>query len=363
MANIAKSKVYAVDTGTMFFQVAEPDPSDDDNVLVKTIRNSFVELEETDDIEDQLKLNNWQYVRDGKSYYVFGEDSLRVANMFPGVELRRPLANGVLNQGEEKKMLVLTEMVRRSIGRAPTNDSVVCTCVSSESVDLSSDSKFHRARLQGIFQSLGWTVKVIDEGFAVILSERPTMLVEGKEVPYSGIGVSFGAGRVNLVFAYQGKQVDGLGMSVARSGDWIDAKTSEATGVPIAQITRAKEKDLDFLNPNLEDDKIFALITYYEEAIRHSFMKFAAKIKSLEKKPNFEAPLDIVVAGGTSMPKGFCKIVEKVVAELDLPFAIKSIKHASDPRNAVVKGCLMQALITQKKMQTDKGKELEASLG
>jgi len=359
----ASAKVYGIDPGTMFFQVAEPDPADPDNAVIKIIRNSFVAMDETDDIEDQLKLNGWDYIKDGKQYYIFGEDSLRVANMFPGVELRRPLAGGVLNQGEEKKMLVLTEMVRRSIGRAPTNDSVVCTRVSSESADQSADSKFHRARLQGIFQSLGWHVKVIDEAFAVILSERPTMTVEGKEVPYSGIGVSFGAGRVNLVFAYQGKQVDGLGMSVARSGDWIDAKSAEATGEPIAQITRKKEKELDFTNPNLEDDKIFALITYYREAIRYAFSKFAAKIRSLDKKPNFEAPLDIIVAGGTSMPKGFCDIVEEEVLELDLPFSIKSVKHASDPRNAVVKGCLIQAQITQRKLQTDKGKELEASLG
>ena len=45
------------------------------------IRNAFVELAEMDDIEDVLKQNKWQYIKDGNKYYVVGEDSLRVAKM------------------------------------------------------------------------------------------------------------------------------------------------------------------------------------------------------------------------------------------------------------------------------------------
>jgi hypothetical protein len=363
VAKNAASKVFGVDVGTMFFQVAEPDPANKDNTLFKTTRNAFVEMNDSDDQEETLKSNNWQYIKDGKTFYVIGEDAMKVANMFPTVELRRPLASGVLNQGEEKKMLVLTELVKRSIGRAPSPDSVVCTCVSSPSADESPDSAFHRSRLQGIFASLGWHVKVIDEAYAVILSEKPTATFEGVEVPYSGIGVSFGAGRVNMVMAWQGKQIDGLGMSCARSGDWVDNRVAEATGDPLSQITRTKEKKLDFTNPDPDDDRVGALIVYYQEMIRYDFNRFAAKIRAMPKKPNFEAPLEIVVAGGTSMPKGFCQMLEEEVGGLDLPFEIKGVRHASDPRNAVVKGCLLQALVTQKKLQQDKDKALEESLG
>jgi len=187
------SKILGVDLGTMFFQTAEE--SSGGNVSIKTMRNAFVEIAATDDIEDILKQNSWQYVKDGKHYYVLGEDSLRVANMFPGkVELRRPLQDGVLNKGEEKKMLVLSEMIKNAIGKAPDKTSVVCTCVSSPSVDDSPDSAFHKARISGMLQQLGYNVKVIEEGHAVVLGERPsiTEIVDGKEVerPYSGIGIS-----------------------------------------------------------------------------------------------------------------------------------------------------------------------------
>ena len=189
MADNVKSRAVGVDCGTFFFQTAEMEGK---QTNIKTIRNSFVELEETDDIEDILTQNKWQYIKDGNEYFVIGEDSLRVAKMFPGkVELRRPLQNGVFNKGEEKKVLVVSELVKQTIGRAPNNRSVVCTCISSPSVDGSPDSTYHKARLSGIFSNFGWNVKVIEEGMAVILAERPTVIdSDGKEVPYSGIAVS-----------------------------------------------------------------------------------------------------------------------------------------------------------------------------
>lgn len=342
--NMSKSRVAGVDVGTMFFQVAE---NVDGKIKVKNTRNAFVELPTSDDIEDVLKTNNWQYIKDGENYYVIGDDCIKVANIFPGkVEVRRPLADGVLNKNEDKKLVVLAELIRASIGEAPDNNSWVCTCVSSESVDSSADSTFHRNRLTALFTRLGWKVKIIEEAHAVILSERPTIIEEdGTEVPYSGIGISFGAGRANCVLAYKGMPV--IGMSVARSGDYIDKQVAEQTGMAISQVISAKEKKLDFTNIDENDDIIFALDAYYDVMIDYVFKLFGKKFQ--EVKSQFTQPLDIVVAGGTSMPKGFCKKLEKIVRGMQLPFQIKEVRHAKSPRNAVVEGLLTQAIITQKK--------------
>lgn len=347
------SKAIGVDCGTMFFQVAET--GNDGDIKVKTTRNAFVELADSDDsdIEDVLKSNKWQYVQDGNKYYVIGEDSLRVAKMFPGkVELRRPMQDGVLNKGEEKKLIVLGELIESSIGKADDDKSLVCICISSDSVDGSTDSTFHKARLTGLFKRLKWNVKVIEEGLAVILSERPTIVEsDGTVSPYSGIGLSFGAGRTNCVLAYKGLKI--IGMSCARSGDWVDSKVAEQTDTPISQVISKKERELDFTNINYDDDVIFALDAYYGSMIEFVFSHFAKKFSAV--KSQFEAPLDIVIAGGTSMPKGFCTKLEEVIREMDLPFKVKDIKHASDPRNAVVKGCLTQAIITKKKLEKENG--------
>ena len=168
-----------------------------------------------------------------------------------------------------------------------------------------------------------------------------------------------GAGRVNCVLSYKGLQV--IGMSAARSGDWIDQQVAMQTGVPLSQVTAKKEKELDFTNINYDDDVIFALDAFYDSMLKYVLSHFSKKFA--EVKSQFEAPLDIVVAGGTSMPKGFCDKMSKVIKGLNLPFAVKEIKHAADPRNAVVNGCLVQAIITQKKLKKGNGEDLSDLLG
>jgi len=355
-----KSRIVGADLGTMFFQVAE---AEGDGVKVKTIRNAFVEISETDDIEDVLKQNSWQYVKDGNKYYVIGEDSLRVAKMFPGkVELRRPMQDGVLNKNEDKKMLILNEIVESAVGKSPDNNSVVCTCVSSPSIDDSADSTVHKAKIQSMFKRLGWNVKVIEEGLAVILAERPVYIEKddaGNDVksPYSGIGLSFGGGRTNCVLAYKGLQI--IGMSVARGGDWIDKKVSEHTDKPIAQVASIKEKKLDFTKIDYDDEVLFALDAYYEAMIEFVFSNFAKKFAKV--KSDFDGPIEIVIAGGTSMPKGFCTKLTEVIKKMELPFEVKCVRQSTDPRNSVVKGLLTQAILYSK--QLAKGKKEEPDNG
>ena len=85
--------------------------------------------------------------------------------------------------------------------------------------------------------------------------------------------------------------------------------------------------------------------------LKHVFNLFSKKF--MEIKTEFDMPLDIVVAGGTSMPNGFETRVEKIVRSMDLPFKVSLIKKSKDPRNSVVMGLLTQAAISQRKL--DKG--------
>ena len=717
---MSDSKVYGADVGTMFFQTATK--GNEDKLVIKTTRNAFVEVADIDDIEDTLRQNGWQYIRDGDRYFVIGEDSIRVAKMFPGqVELRRPLQDGVLNKNEDKKMLILAELIESSIGQASGPNDVVCTCVSSEAVDEATTSTFHKARLEAMFSRLGYNVVVIEEGLAVIFAENPTIEEDSKTFNFSGIGISClspetkiytdkgivkmedvaigdkvithkgrwktifnkikkqfsgnsvklaitgysddfeyefvdnheiyvyrsntwqwigsenvnigdivgepivkkdfnskpitlnicnritnskkwdkkqvescsnvqrfigyflgdgsvstktnigltfdfglheekyaqdvldiasnnfaynggvievynddkyggkrlrvklynkglgtyfrnkfydengekiypwdisklshsetigllsglirsdgcikkdgisfcntstdlilickqlfsrlnvatsisyreprehklesgriikgkkrvwelnvgskmvfhslidiinsvdiynskfierifidgsfccgkiknieiseyngdvydlqveddhsfsgpmltihncGAGRINCVLAYKGMPI--VGMSSMNSGDWIDETVSSETGKPISQVTSMKENKLDLSKDNYDDEVLFALTACYKAMISNVIKKFSKKF--VEVKSEFDVPLDVVIAGGTSMPKGFCEVFENIVRDLDLPFEIRNVKKSSDPRNSVVKGCLRRAIIANKKI-------------
>jgi len=340
------ARACSCDPGTMFFQVAELD--ENNKISLKCIRNAFIELDASEETEEALSRNDWQYIYDEseKKYYIIGEDALKMAKMFPGkVEIRRPMQDGVLNKGEEKKMMVLNDIVEKALGRSNDPLDTVTTCVSSQSVDGSSDSAFHKARLQGMFKRLNWNVNVIEEAHAVILAENPKMKEEdGNESPFSGLGLSFGSGRSNAVLCYKGKQI--LGMSVARGGDSIDKKVAEATDAPISHVISKKEKKLDFDNLDYDDDVIFALDTYYEDMIRFVFSHFSKKFK--EVKSEFPGAVEIVIAGGTSMPKGFVGKVERVINDMKLPFDVKEVRRAKDPRNCVAVGCLNMLLYHKK---------------
>lgn len=346
------NRILGFDPGTAFFQVAEKNEKGE--IEIKIMRNSFVELQNYDsqDVEEILKQNKWQYVSDGSRYFVIGEDSLSVSLIFPNVELRRPMQDGVLNKGEDKKMIVVAKLIESLIGENTVNDnSLVCFCTSGESIDNDVDDKFHRSRLQGMFERLGWKTKRIDEGLAVVLSERPIMVdKDGTEVPYTGLGISFGSGKVNVVLAYKGLPI--LSISSTRSGDYIDKKVAENTDLSLAQITHIKETKLDFSKIDFEDDIIFCLDVYYKNLIEYTFHNLNKRFKKV--KSQFSGPIEIVLAGGTASPPHFCDKVKSVVDGLDLPFQIKDIRISKDPRNSVVKGLLTQAILTQKRLLADK---------
>lgn len=339
------ARAVGVDVGTMFFQTAE---LVDDKISVSAVRNAFVEIPYSSELEEILTRNGWRYVNDGTQYFVVGDDSMQVAKLFPGsVEIRRPLQDGVLNRDEPKKSLVLSGIIESSLGKAPDENSVICTCVSSPCADAGQDSTFHAARLKAMFTRLGWNVKVIEEGLAVILSERPSVVLDdGTEVPFSGIGMSFGAGRANCVVAYKGMQV--IGMSVSRSGDWVDKQVSEQTAVPVSQVIDFKERVLNFENIDEDNDIAFALDAYYDAMLRHVVGLFAKKFT--EVKSQFDKPLDVVIAGGTSMPKGFEKKLARIMSSINLPFKIGDVRKAADPRNAVCSGLLTSAQIVKNRL-------------
>jgi len=345
-----KSRVLAVDVGTMFLQVAEKD--ENGKIHFKVIRNAFAELDNynTEDVEEVLSKNSWQYVKDKGSYYVVGEDSFKISLVFPNIKLRRSMQDGVLNKNEDKKMLVMAKMIELLVGgNAPDDKSLICFCTSGESIDNEVDDKFHSARLQSMFNRLNWKTKRISEGLAVVLGMRPTMIEsDGTEIPFTGLGLSFGSGKVNACLAYKGLEI--ISISATKSGDFIDKMVHENTNIPLSKITHIKENQLDFntISESLDNDVLFCLDIYYKNILEYALKNFSVRFDKV--KSDFPGDIDIVIGGGTSSPPGFEKKVKEVVSELSLPFRVKEIRVDNDPRNVVVRGLLSQAIITQKKL-------------
>ena len=95
-----------------------------------------------------------------------------------------------------------------------------------------------------------------------------------------------------------------------------------------------------------------ALDIFYQHMVEHALTQFADKFNQLDNQ--IEAPLEIVIAGGTASAPGFLPLFEKKMSELSLPFKVKSIRLAENPLYSVANGCLIKALAVESKKKIAK---------
>ena len=357
----------SLDIGTMFLVKSELDELVGD-IQFTVERNAFLQASTTDDTEDTLKENNWAYAKYEDDYYILGEDALKLKNLLTIKskpddsnmvvtqvgELRRPMKNGILNTGEEKlSIAMIQKLIGNLLGPPSKPGEVLCFCSPADPVDSNLSVVFHRTMLTNFLKSLGYTVECIPEALAIIFSERPIAEDKNEEggiAPFSGVSFSFGAGLANVCFAW--KRMPLISFSISHSGDWIDQESAKVAGVDVSAITRYKETNLDLNNVDFSDMREAALSIFYENMIEHALTNFSAKFNQLDT--NIDAPLEIIVAGGTSTVPGFLEKFKTILSAQDLPFKVKNVRAAEQPLYAVSKGCLIKALSSEKKRKPTK---------
>ncbi|NIQ17151.1 MAG: hypothetical protein GTO02_23050, partial [Candidatus Dadabacteria bacterium] len=61
------------------------------------------------------------------------------------------------------------------------------------------------------------------------------------------------------------------------------------------------------------------------------------------KKARSDKPVDVVIAGGTSLPTGFDILFRNVLKQAELSIKIGNIVRPNDPLFSVARGCLVAA--------------------
>ena len=199
--------------------------------------------------------------------------------------------------------------------------------------------------MEYIIQRHGYTPKAINEAQAIIYSESA-----GNQL--TGIGISWGAGMVNLCCTYKGFPV--FSFSLARSGDWIDEQVKQATGKTGAEVTMIKETELD-LKIDSENRTCRYLKNYYEELIDYVIRNIIKKFEStktipptLNAKNKAAESIPIVLAGGTSAVNGFAEMFRDRLEKSQFPFKVSKIIVAQDPLYTVCRGLLNYGLADKK---------------
>jgi len=273
----------------------------------------------------------------GDIAFALGEAALNMAVTLD-LDLKRPMKDGCVNPSEKDAFEILNLMIHSMIEEIDQDGVPLYYSVPANAVNEQTDADYHGHILQAIFDayesSKGYKVKArpLNEGLALIYAELQSKA-------YTGIGISFGAGMVNLCCATHG--VPAFQFAIVNSGDWIDKQAAKATGESIAFINQQKQSvDLSKVPVSLVDR---AIKGQYQIMVEKTVQGIKKGLAEAGKKVRQDKPIDIVIAGGTSMPVGFDKLFKDTLLAAKLPIKVGNIIRPKEPLYSVALGCLVAA--------------------
>jgi hypothetical protein len=320
-----------VDIGTSRIVCARPNGSE---YVTKSALNAYIQVRDTPAARQALAARRIAYVATPGILEIDGGASVQFAQVY-NADLQRTMRLGCLNNQDRSALSVLTRLTAGLVEQAQYSDSVLGFSVPSAPAGTRQGQAIpvlmhHRGLLKRMFEELGYKPIAIQEGEAVIYSELA-------HTGYTGIGISFGAGLVNVALNYLALPV--MAFSLERGGDFIDASSAEVTGEKAVRMRLMKETSFALTGEN-RDPATRAMHFFYLDLIEFVVDGLIDVLSNSENLAVIENPIPIVIAGGTSMPHGFVNLFERAIRAKGLPLEISEVKAARDPLNAVAIGCL-----------------------
>ena len=313
---------------------------EDDQTTYMHERNAFIYIGKWAEVKSKLKRTNIPYTKIDDDVYILGTAAYDYANVFGDVELRRPMALGLLNPSEKNALPIMRELLKSILG-PPKIENELCAYVTpSAPIDTNSQTVYHEDVVDSIIKSLGYTPINIKESVALaylgLVDEDLT-----------GIAISFGAGMANTAVMFKG--LVALDFSVTKSGDYIDENAAKETNNPIAHITAIKEKSDFSINPGDEKQsrESLAVQSFYKFVVKNILNNITTLFTSSKGMPHFKEPIKIVCGGGTSMANGFIELFKEEFNSHNFPIEVKAFELVEEPLYAVAKGALSEALIEE----------------
>lgn len=325
------------DCGT--FNLVSCNRDDKNDFVYKREVNAFLELPlDNRFVFNMMKTAGVPLIERDKVAYALGEAACNMTYTMSQLELKRPMIHGCVNPRERDAFQIMSIMIHSLIDNVKKDGETLYYCVPANAINEETDADYHQRILDAIFKAFksetGYKVDAhpINEALALVYAEL------GKKA-FTGIGVSFGAGMVNLCYAMYGNPV--FAFSIVNSGDWIDKQAAKVTGESISFINKEKTKIDLTKNPTGLVER--AIHTQYKLMIEHTVAGIKKGFADVTKTVRADAPVDIVIAGGTSSPYGFATIFKETIQQADLPIKIGEVIKPNDPLFSVARGCLLAA--------------------
>jgi len=301
--------------------------------------NAFIELPlENRYVFDMMKQAGAPIIERDDVAYVIGEAAVNMAYTISQLELKRPMSGGCVNPKEKDAFQILNIMIHSLLDGVKQDNETLYYCVPANAINEDTDADYHTKVLEAIFKAYesdkGYKVNAhpINEALALVYAEL------GKKA-YTGIGISFGAGMVNLCYSMYGNPL--FKFAIVNSGDWIDRQAAKATGDTPTYINKEKTKvDLGAVPTTMVER---AIQTQYRIMIEHTIAEIKKGLSNSNKAVHSDTPVDIVIAGGTASPPGFDKMFRDTIMQAKLPIKVGDVIRPEDPLYSVARGCLIAA--------------------
>jgi hypothetical protein len=295
--------------------------------------NAFVTIPYSKMTENVLKKEGVSHTVQNSSIIVHGNESERFADLLD-IETRRPMTRGLLNPTEPESVSLIRQIITSTLGSRAKPGQTVCFTVPAAPLGADDNLTYHEATLRQVLTELGYNVRSVNEGLAVIYSELESS-------NYTGIGISCGGGLSNVCLAYLSVPVTSF--SVTKAGDYIDTNAAAVTGERANRIRIVKEDAFHF--NGAYSDKIHQVLSvYYDEVIQSILAGLKQAFINVRGMPKLSRPAPLVLSGGSVMPQGFRDRFEKLFREAELPVPVSEIRLAAQPLYATAKGALVAAL-------------------
>ena len=310
----------------------------DGQVCFRREVNGFISVVKQDNFtKEMLVQSQVPFIERDKDFIAIGSKAEDLAYSF-GKELQRPMVNGVLSVTERQAMSIMGVIVKSIIGKL-NDDAILCYCIPGQAINQEVNVDFHNKVIQAILASFDVKVKLkgssINEARAIVIARSP-------EKDKSGIGVSCGAGMINVCYCLFGVPV--YEFSIIGAGDWIDRESGRATNESPTAIAKIKESPEMHLDGGMPAEFIRrAIFLNYTILVERIAKSIAEGFRKNEGKARAPKPMPIYIAGGTASVGGFLALFKEVFAKQDMPFQVGEISLVDKPLYAVAEGCLIAA--------------------
>jgi actin-like ATPase involved in cell morphogenesis len=331
--------MVGIDIGTSFIVLSK---ETENGIEYKDFRDAFYVIKPSTPVATKMiekGLSGKTFIKDSDgSFILLGKDAIEKA-IERNDNAKRPMHKGVISAKEKDAKRVLAFILKEVVGTPSEPGEKLVFCVPAQPVDVEDedfDVGYHEDVVKSILAECGYDARGINEAEAICYAELA-------DDDYTGLTVSAGSGMHNICVMLNGEPT--VKLSTVRSGDWIDRMSSVATGEKDT-VVQAEKENGNFVIGQPNDNPILeAVSTYYERLIDYTTKQISFALTNHKSLPKFKQPIKVVVAGGTSLAKGYIEMFATKLKENNFPLEIKEVVHASDPLHSVSKGCLIAAKV------------------